>query len=278
MSVADALALGVIQGLTEFLPVSSSGHLVVAGALLGVEGGGIAFDVVVHAGTLFAVLLVYGGDLRRILVQTGKALPLLLQGRVREAWALEGFRLGLFLVAATIPTAVVGLLFQETFERLFASLFAVGVAFLVTGGVLLLADRASRRTGPTEDGTRPLSLPRALLIGLAQGAAITPGISRSGSTIGAALLVGLDRTRAAQFSFLLSVPAIAGATVLELKDGLPPGGAGLGAYATGFVASALTGFVALRLLLYLIRIERLGVFAWYLFPLGLGVIAWTLLP
>ncbi|RMG16154.1 MAG: undecaprenyl-diphosphate phosphatase [Deltaproteobacteria bacterium] len=272
MSPIDAVVLGVVQGLTEFLPVSSSGHLVVFEALLGAQQSGVAFEVVVHGGTLLAVLLVYGRDIGRILRDTARALPMLLRGDGRGAYALEDFRLGLLLLVGTVPTAAIGLLLEDTFKALFSSLSAVGVAFLVTGALLHLADRVTRRA---EARIRPLSPGRALAIGVAQGAAITPGISRSGSTIATALLLGIDRVRAAQYSFLLSVPAILGAMILELRHGLPPVAGGLLPYALGFVAAALSGFGALRVLLRLVRLGRLGVFAWYLWPLGLGVLAWA---
>jgi len=277
VSALQAAILGLVQGLTEFLPISSSGHLVVAERALGLPTeGGVLFEVVLHAGSLLAVLAVYGADLLRITAPTLRALPLLLRGRFRAAIAEPDARLGLFLVLGTIPTGILGVTLKDLFESLFGSLLAVGCAFLLTGTLLFVAGRLAGRRGAAGREQGALRASDALLVGLAQGVAITPGISRSGTTIAAALLLGLDRSLAARFSFLLSVPAILGALVLHLRHGIGTVSGEAGVFAAGFVAAAVSGYLALRLLLRLVDRGRFSLFAFYLWPLGLSVVAWAL--
>lgn len=252
----SAMLLGIVQGLTEFLPVSSSGHLVLFQQWLPVAGDPIAFDLALHLGTLIPVLMVYRHDLL---------------GVVRDATVGEGpffqrpgVRLLLLLVAATIPTAAIGLTFEDVFETLFKNPTAVGIAFAVTGSVLWATGRIAQ--GDTQ--ADQLSVGRAVTIGLAQGLAITPGISRSGSTIAAGLFLGMDREAAARFSFLLSIPAIAGAFVLKFGD-MNVGSAELGPIVVGVISSAVSGYLALRLLIKLVRAGDFRSFAYYLWPLAI---------
>ena len=209
----EATFLGVVQGLTEFLPVSSSGHLVAFQHLLGLQNPELLFDVVVHGGTLLAVLLVYGKDLWEIIKESlFAAAEMARQGNVREVWQHRPhFRLGTYLLIGTVPAAVAGLLFQDALEQAFASLLSVGCMLLVTGTVLF-GTKLSK--GPGRD-LEDLSLRDCLVIGIAQSLALLPGISRSGMTIATGLFCGLNRGLAARFSFLLSVPAILGANILQ---------------------------------------------------------------
>ncbi len=251
----SAAFLGLVQGLTEFLPVSSSGHLVLFQQWLPVAGDPVAFDLALHLGTLLPVLWVYRTDLAGVVHDaTAGAGPYVQR---------PGVRLLLLLVAATIPTAVIGLSLEDVFESLFHNPTAVGVAFAVTGTVLWFTGRI--RPGATAaDG---ISFGVAALIGLAQGLAITPGISRSGSTIAAGLFLGMEREAAARFSFLLSIPAIGGAFVLKAGD-MDLTGAALGPIAVGVISSALSGYLALRLLIKLVRAGDFRSFAYYLWPLA----------
>ncbi|HXV86999.1 MAG TPA: undecaprenyl-diphosphate phosphatase [Gemmatimonadales bacterium] len=257
----EAAVLGLVQGLTEFLPVSSSGHLVVAEAALGLRMPGVAFDVLLHVATLGAVVLLYH---RRI----GELLGGL--------WRTEGGAarsLGL-LVIATVPAAAVGVLFRDLFERAFDSLRIVGVDFLVTGVVLWSTRRlgGGARSEPTPAG--------AGAIGLAQAVAIMPGISRSGSTVAAALWVGVAPSRAAEFSFLMAIPVIMGAAVLELPELSAPGaGTGAGALPLiwGAAAAFLSGIVAIKLLVRVLERGAFYRFAPYCWALGAATLAWSLL-
>lgn len=244
------IVLGIIQGLTEFLPVSSSGHLVLFQQWIPVPGDALLFDLVVHLGTLVPVLWFYRRDLARMVVE-----PLTGEG----PWLQRpGVRLGLWVVLASVPTAILGLAFEDVFESLFGRPEALVVSFTVTGIMLHVAglsaggDRTEREMTPWQ----------ALLIGLVQGLAITPGVSRSGSTIAVALLLGMDRAYAARFSFLLSIPAIGGAFLLKARhaefavEQLP----GLGA---GFLAAVLSGYAALTLLVRLVKSGGFSRFKWY---------------
>jgi len=252
----SAALLGVIQGLTEFLPVSSSGHLVLFQSWLPVAGDPLAFDLALHLGTLLPVLWVYRQDLCGVVTDTTKGTG--------PFFGRPGVRLMLLLVAATIPTAVIGLSFEDLFERLFHTPSAVGVAFAVTGAVLWMTRKIEQ--GNTE--AHGLTWGRAAWIGLAQGMAITPGISRSGSTIAAGLFLGMDREAAARFSFLLSIPAILGACVLKFDD-LVLTGSSMGPIAIGVTTSALSGYVALTVLIRLVRSGDFSKFAYYLWPLAI---------
>lgn len=261
----EALVLGVVQGATEYLPVSSSGHLVIAQHLFGLEEPALFFDIVLHLGTLVAVVWYYRKDLAKLVMETAAGLRDLASG---QSWkkTLEAhpeFRFALLIVVGTLPTAVIGIAFEDTFERLFGSVRLVGLMLILTGTVLLLTRMASRGGRTTAD----MRWSDALIIGLVQGMAITPGISRSGMTIAAALLLGIERETAARYSFLLSIPSILGALVLRM-DGAGDG-VGSTALVVGFVAAALTGYACLALLVRLVKKGRLSWFAPYCFLLGL---------
>lgn len=252
----QSVLLGALQGLTEFLPVSSSGHLVLLQLWLGdafaFAANAVAFDLALHVATLIPVLWFYRRDVRE------------LAGRPRAHIGYIGL-----LVAATVPTALIGLFLKDTFEVWFHTPRAVAVALFVTGALL-----ASTRWSDRPDrARRPLGLPVALAIGLAQGLAITPGISRSGATIATALLLGIGRAEAARFSFLLSVPAIAGASILVAKDGVVFQASLWGPLVLGFGVAAGVGYVALRWLVGLVKTGRLYRFAFYVVPVA--AIVWV---
>lgn len=263
-SVLDPLVaalLGAVQGVTEFLPVSSSGHLCLAQSWFGVdpEAAGHTFNIVVHAGTLLAVIWVYRADLWNLLrsLLAPKENP-------------EGIKMIAGLVLGTLPLAVIlvpGI--EPLLHEMEGSPRAVGVALVATAGILLVATRHFR-----DEADAPLRLWQALVIGICQVFAVMPGISRSGTTIAAGLLVGLPRSQAARFSFLLSIPAILGATAKELLDlrGAPPSDAQTTALLVGFGTSLVVGLVSLRWLLGLIHRGRLAVFVPYLLVVGAAAI------
>ena len=251
----SAALLGIVQGLTEFLPVSSSGHLVLFQEWLPVAGDPLAFDLALHLGTLVPVLWVYRQDLWGVVKDTTTG-----EGAFFDR---PGVRLLLLLVAATLPTAIIGLSLEDLFEKLFHNPVAVGVAFAVTGTFLWFTQKIPR--GDTE--AHGLSWKKAAAIGLVQGLAITPGISRSGSTIAAGLFLGMDREAAARFSFLLSIPAIGGAFILKVGD-LDMGGTSLVPILIGMTTSAISGYIALRLLIKVVRGGDFSKFAYYLWPLA----------
>ncbi|MGB8957215.1 MAG: undecaprenyl-diphosphate phosphatase [Tumebacillaceae bacterium] len=250
LSLLEAIFLGVVQGVTEFLPISSSGHLVLFQRILGLEEGALTFDILLHFGTLLAVFAVYWRDILAIL---------------RNPFG----KMGRLILAGTIPTVAIGLLFKDYFDTLFASGATIGAEFLITGAVIWWAD-AARNGGK---GEREMSYGDALLVGTLQGAAILPAISRSGLTICGALFRGLDREFAAKYSFLMSVPVILGANLMEIKDmleGSAPGavgGIGL-AEILGTLAAAVAGYVAIKYMIRLIVSKGMRMFAWYVWILG----------
>lgn len=270
MEVLLSLALGVVQGLTEFLPVSSSGHLrliqdslQLGGYGLEAAGFGLAFDTLLHVATLLAVVAYFRTDI----VHMARAAFSRDQERAADR------RLAWLVVAATVPTGVIGLLGGGFFEN--APLMAVGAAFLVTSATLWATDRFSRHQLHRAEALRPLP---ALLVGVAQGVAIMPGVSRSGATMAAGMAFGLDRSQAARFSFLLSGPIILLAAVKQSLDVLGgdavlPSAAAVGA---GFVAAALTGYLAIAGLMRLLREGTFIGFSIYTGLLGIAVIVWQL--
>ncbi|HKO91059.1 MAG TPA: undecaprenyl-diphosphate phosphatase [Polyangiaceae bacterium] len=277
MPLLDALWLGIVQGLTEFLPVSSDGHLALAHTFLKASSGeDLFFDLVLHLGTLLAVLLVFGKDLWRFTRESVAGLLAIPRLGLRGAFeAQEGLRVATLLLIATLPTAVIGLLLKKSVESHAFSTAAVAAMIVINGVTLWLSRYAPWLTpagpGPLNElGITPV---RAFVIGVAQGLAVLPGISRSGSTIVALLLLGAERERAAQFSFLLSVPAIVGAFVLTLdRESLALGLANPAPYVLGAVVAAVVGIVALKIVLGLLRRARFYHFAWYCWLLGGAVL------
>lgn len=198
MEMVYAILLAVIQGITEWLPISSSGHLAITQQLLGVSPP-LLFDILLHVGTIVAVMVF----MRRDIVDILRALK---KPDIKD----ENFKLALFVVVASFPTAVIGFTFRGYFESMFINPQAIGIALISTGIFLFFCE--------IKKGDATISTPSSLLVGAAQGLSIAPGVSRSGATIGIALLMGVKRENAARFSFLLSIPAIFGATVFEAKD------------------------------------------------------------
>lgn len=260
MDPLSAVVLGVVQGLTEFLPVSSSGHLVLVQHLLGIAQPQVLFDVVVHLGTLLAVVVATRQELAAVVRGVLAWTEAVARRRAGGPHAPES-RLAAWVAIGTLPAAVAGLAAAPRVEELFGSVRGVGVALLVTAVLLLAAERApAPRAGLWELGAR-----RAVVVGVAQAVAIVPGISRSGSTIAAGVLAGVDREAAARFSFLLAVPTIAGAGLVAALQGASgelasPGAALL---ALGFGSAAVSGYLAIRFLLVVLRRGSLRWFAAY---------------
>lgn len=265
MDILRAVLLGVVQGAAEFLPISSSGHLRLAQELFGMpDRFGLAFDTLLHLATLLAVVVYFRTDLTHM-VRAAFSADLQRAADRRLAW---------LVVVATIPTGIIGLAGGDFFEA--ADMLYVGVAFLATAAILTAADLFSRKSLHDAES---LGWPKAILVGIAQGVAIMPGISRSGATMSMGLAVGLDREQAARFSFLLSGPIIllAGANqLLEVVSGdaVLPGAA---ASIAGFAAAAVTGYCAIAGLMSYLKRHSFAVFAVYAAVLGISVIAWQLM-
>ena len=251
MNVWEAILLGALQGVTEFFPVSSSGHLVVGQKLLGLEVPGVQFEVAVHVATLFSVLVIYRSRLFDLLVGALR--------KDRDAWRYVGL-----LAVATLPAAIVGVLLRDRIEVLFESPFVPATAFLVTGTILW----STRRLLGRKDSKKP-GWSVALLIGLAQAFALVPGISRSGTTVAMALWLGLAAEEAAAFSFLMAIPAIAGAAFLQMPDvasqGLTLPGTVLVA---GSIVAGITGILAIKGFVAVLERRAFHRFAIYCWALG----------
>lgn len=264
MEIIDSFLLGLIQGLTEFLPISSSGHLVLGEALLGSNlDKSITFEVVVHFGTLCSILIYYRKEISDILKSLWDLL--LHPGEFSDRLSTDSnIKLSGFILLSMIPALIVGLTLKETIENVFLDPFPVSIMLLVTGAVLFSTQFRDRFP-------HSLKASSAFGIGLAQAFAILPGISRSGSTISLGLFLGIKREEVANFSFLMVIPVIAGAMLLEVKDmievGIPM--ASFWSLFVGFVASFVSGYFALKYLIIMLRSKGIHPFAWYCWAVGL---------
>lgn len=266
MSTWQAVLLGIVQGLTEFLPISSSGHLVLLQNLLGFREPELLLDVCLHLGTLTAVLVVFRHEIRMIII-TLVGLPALLGaagGFLPLLRTNPQVRICFLIGVGSVPTAVLGLLFHRAADRIFASVGLVGAMLLVTGALLWFTRRLNGAGRPLIR-MKPLD---AVWVGLAQGLAVLPGISRSGATISTALYLGLERRLAGRFSFLLSIPAIVGALLLELKSSNLHASATISGIVLGTAAAAVSGYFALVALLRLVEKGKIQYFAPYCWLLG----------
>lgn len=264
MEILHALILGLIQGLTEFLPVSSSGHLALAQALFDMKvSTGVIFEIVVHFGTLCSIFIYYRKEIGALF----KALPKWL--KPATAWQDQDARMIAFILISMLPALVIALLFKDTIEAWFVNPILVSSMLLLTG-TILFATRFQK------EGEQQLSLPKSVGIGLAQAFAILPGISRSGSTISMALFLGLKKKDAANFSFLMVIPVISGAMILAMKDLSEGGEASAQALPLiiGFLASFISGYAALKVLIGLLKSKGIYPFAWYCWIVGFGSLAW----
>jgi len=267
VTILQAVILGIVQGLTEFIPVSSSGHLVLVPHLLGwklVESQVFIFDVLVQWGTLFAVIAYFWKDLVAIATAFVQGI---FAGKPLQN---EDARMGWYLILATIPAVIVGLLCKDYVEAAFNDVRATGAFLLLTAVLLVVAERVGRR----KRDMASITWLDALFIGCAQVLALLPGVSRSGSTIAGGMARNLDRPAAARFSFLMSVPVMLGAGVLALKDlfALPEMDHFLLPLAVGFVVALLSGYIAIRWLIAYLNKHSLYLFAGYCTLVGLLII------
>lgn len=267
MTTLEAALLGIVQGLAEFLPISSSGHLVIVQRWLGIVEPALTFNVAVHFGSLLAVVFA----LRAEWIFMAQSLA----GKAGARNA-EGRRLFFQLVLASLPVAIVGFIARDFIESTFASPWIPAIMLFVTGGLLWFADGASGKMGRSLERLR---FQDALVMGIGQAVALLPGLSRSGSTMCFGLFSGLDRSAAARFSFLMAVPAVFGATLLESVKLFGDGGATGTAFApiiVGVLASAITSYAAIRFFLAFIRRGRLRWFAWYVWLIAAVVVGMLL--
>jgi undecaprenyl-diphosphatase len=261
VSVLEAIVLGITQGLTEFLPISSTAHLRIVPAFAGWEDPGAAFTAVTQLGTMTAVLLYFRGDLTRIARAWVRSLRDPAARRELDA------RLGWYIVLGTIPIGIFGLAFKDQIENGARDLYLIGIALIVLGLVLLVAERVARHDRPLE----AITTRDGIVIGLAQALALVPGVSRSGATLTAGLFMGLDRTSAARFSFLLSIPAVVLSGLLEfvsILNGSDGEHVGLGALAVATLLAFVVGYATIAFLLRYLSHHSTIVFVVYRVALG----------
>ncbi len=275
MSYLQAVILGLVQGLAEFLPISSSGHLALLENYFGIsESNLLFFAVMLHFGTLISVFVVFWKDIVELLKELVLTIKDLCTGKGLRLDERPTRKLGVMIIAACIPTAIIGVLFGDIFEGLYARPIFIACMFIVTGILLIIAETwgGGKRT------ITNLNFRNSFFIGIVQGIAIIPGISRSGSTLFSSLLCKLDREFAVKFVFLISIPTILGSFILELPEGIKAGvsGSEWGPVIVGVIVAFLSGLFAVKVMLKVVTNRKLKYFSYYLFALALAVIIYSL--
>lgn len=272
----SATVLGLVQGLAEFLPISSSGHLALLQHFFGIEGDSVlVFAVLLHMGTLVSVFIVYWRDVVELFAELVACIKDIAAGKGPRFYSNPTRKLGLMIIIATIPTAIIGLLFNDTFESFYSRMGVVGAGLLLTGTILWVAERF----GKNDKGIEEMSFVHAIIVGVMQGLAITPGVSRSGSTLFGGLIGGLNREFAVRFAFLISIPSILGSFVMELPDAIKMGTQGVswGPVIVGMIVSAVSGLVAIKAMIKIVSGKKLTMFSFYTWTLGIIVIVYALI-
>ena len=267
MTYFEAIILGLVQGLAEFLPISSSGHLALLQGLFGIEGESVLFfAVLLHVGTLVSVFICYWKDIWELIVELCITIKDICTGKGLRLKERPVRKLGVMIIAATIPTGIIGVLFNDVFEGLYSSFIAIGIGFIITGFLMFLAERMSSANRDIAH----MNFRNALFIGTLQGVAICPGVSRSGSTLIGGLTTGLKREFAVKFAFLISIPSILGSVVMEVPDavreGLDPGI--IGPVIAGMVIAAVSGIIAIKSMIKIVSDKKLSYFSYYVWVLG----------
>lgn len=273
MGYFEAIVLGLVQGLAEFLPISSSGHLALLQDIFGVEADKVLlFAVLLHLGTLVSVFVVYWSDIWELIVELCATVRDLCTGKGLRLEERPVRKLGVMIIVATIPTAIIGLVFNDFFSGMYTSMVAVGVGFLITGVIMFIAERM----GSANKDIRKMNFRNAIFVGVLQGIAIYPGISRSGSTLVGGLTTGLKREFAVKFAFLISIPSILGSVILETPDALAAGTdpSLLGPIIAGVVVAAVSGFIAIKTMIRIVSNKKLSYFSYYVWVLGACTIAY----
>ncbi len=275
LSMFQSIILGVVQGLGEFLPISSSGHLAVLQYFFHInEDSVLFFTVMLHLGTLISVFIVYWHDIVDLVKELGVVIKDIFTGKGLRVNANPTRKLGFLIIVATIPTAIIGLLFNDVFNGFYSSLIAIGIGFLITGTILFIGERLP---GGKREATQ-MPFRSAVFVGIMQGIAITPGISRSGSTLFGGLVTRLNREFAVKFAFLISIPSILGSVILEfpkaLKQGLDL--SMMMPILVGMIVSAISGLIAIKTMIKLVSNKKLVVFSCYTWALGAFIILYQI--
>ncbi|MBQ7605200.1 MAG: undecaprenyl-diphosphate phosphatase [Firmicutes bacterium] len=276
MSYFQAVVLGLVQGLAEFLPISSSGHLALLQYFFKIESDNVlAFTVLMHLGTLISVFIVYAKDIWALLKELCYTIRDICTGKGPRINCCETRRLGFMIIVATIPTAIIGLLFEDFFESLYSKLVAIGIGLVFTGTIMWL----SEKFGKGKYEVMQMKWRTAIFVGIMQGIAICPGVSRSGSTLVGSLSGGLKREFAVKFAFLISIPSILGSIVLEIPDlfeeGLDMSLAG--PCLLGVIVAAVSGLVAIKAMIRIVSRKKLIYFSIYTCTIGILVAGYAML-
>ena len=271
MTYFEAVILGLVQGLAEFLPISSSGHLALLQQFFGIdETKVLLFAVMLHVGTLISVFIVYWKDIWELIVELCLTIKDLCTGKGLRLDERPVRKLGVLIIIATIPTGIIGVLGGDFFDSLYTSIVPIGVGLIITGFLLVMAERM----GSSSRGLEKMNFRNAFFIGLVQGIAICPGISRSGSTLFGSLICNLDRKFAVKFVFLISIPSILGSAVLELPDAIEAGvtAAEAGPVIVGMLVAAVSGLVAIKSMIKIVSDKKLSYFSYYVWVVGAFVV------
>ncbi len=278
MNLLESLILGLVQGLTEFLPVSSSGHLSVIQYFFGVSADNVLlFTVMLHFGTLISIFVAYWQDIKELILELFATLKDIFTGKGLQMNKNETRRMGVMIIVASIPTGFFGLFFNDFFEGFYSSMIFVGAALLVTGCFLLFAEKK----GGGDKDVNSMTIKDAFLIGLCQSVAICPGISRSGATLVGGLLCRFNRPHAVRYAFLISIPPVLGAFLLEVPSAIgsfsDTAGTSLGILVAGMAVAAISGYAAIKIMIKAVTNKKLNYFSYYTWAAGLLLIIYSVL-
>lgn len=275
MTYFEAILLGLVQGLAEFLPISSSGHLALLQQWFGVEENNVLlFAVLLHVGTLISVFIVYWKDIWELVVELCLTFKDIFTGKGLRLEERPVRKLGVMIIVATIPTGIIGILFNDFFDSLYTSVVPIGIGLIITGCLLVAAEKM----GDSNKGIKEMKYSNALIVGVVQGIAICPGISRSGSTLFGSLICNLDRKFAVKYVFLISIPSILGSAVMEAPAAFEAGidMTLLGPILVGMLVAAVSGLVAIKTMIKVVSNKKLSYFSYYVWVLGLIVVLYGL--
>ena len=276
MGYIEAIVLGLVQGLSEFLPISSSGHLALLENLFEIkEESVLFFAVLLHIGTLVSIFIVYHEDIYALIKELGLLFKDIFSGKGLRIEERPIRKLGIMIIVSSIPTAIMGLLFSNFIDKVFGSLIVISICWIITGFILFFSEKLKSNSKEIE-GTKHRN---AIFIGICQGLAIMPGISRSGSTIVGSLVTGLKREFAVEFAFLISIPAILGSAILEFPKAI---GAGIdpstiGPMIVGFLVAAISGYFAITTMIRIVSKHKMIYFSYYVWVIGVGTFIYSIL-
>ena len=274
MGYIEAIILGLVQGLSEFLPISSSGHLALLENLFEIhEDSVLFFAVLLHIGTLVSIFIVYHEDIYALIKELFLLFKDLFTGKGLRIEERPIRKLGIMIIVSSIPTAIMGLLFSNIIDRIFGSLIVVSICWIITGFILLFSEKIKNNNKEIEG----MKYRNAFFVGICQGIAIMPGISRSGSTIVGSLVTGLKREFAVEFAFLISIPAILGSAILEfpkaIEAGIDP--STIGPMIVGFLVAAVSGYFAITTMIRIVSKHKMRYFSYYVWIIGLGTFIYS---